>query len=274
MSGKPITTSLGISASDYVPGRGYIESHVYQLADHLEYGGHAPPETDPGFRAFRKENPHHTLARHLVTTQLAANLNPRKEAGRIRADLGNLPIDYLVSDFGYWWLGGRGVDNLWFRPTALTHKAVRRIASNVRALEDLLNLPVYAENPFILQPSGDLDMACFMTELAQEGVRLCFDVGHFVAWYHNARRPLARALEHLPYNAISLAHVAGLSRVEYRGRTFLLDNHNVSPNGEVLHVVSRLLKFAGRLRWIVYEAEMAPTLVQLTGLRALRSLIR
>jgi uncharacterized protein (UPF0276 family) len=266
--------SLGISVSDYVPERGHIDPSVYARVDYIEYGGHFPPARDAGVERIHAQGLASRLTRHLVSAELPARMDLDAEAARIREDLAGVRPEYLVTDFGFWRLGGREVESLWFRPSSLTGDAARRIAGNAAALREAVGLDVYPENPFSLCFGGELEMSGFLRALADQGAKLCFDVGHFYAVCVNAGVPVAEAFERLPFGAFRMAHIAGLSTVEYAGRRFLLDNHNVPPLPECLALLAETLQRAPALEWVTYEAELASTDVQQAGLEAIERTLR
>lgn len=98
--------SLGTSASDHVPARGHIDPAVYARVDYIEYGGHFPLLRDAGVERLRATG-RARMTRHLVSTELAAELDIAAEAARILGELEGYTPEYLVSDFGYWRLSGR-----------------------------------------------------------------------------------------------------------------------------------------------------------------------
>jgi uncharacterized protein (UPF0276 family) len=266
--------ALGISMSDFVPARGHVDPGVYERVDYVEFGGFGPPAIDAGIAQVRASGAVSRVNRHLTSAELPAPLEATEEARRIAADLRGLPSEYFVTDFGYWRLGGRNEENLWLRPCALTSESVTRIADNARAMTAHLDAPVLPENPFVLCPRGDMSMTDFMASLAERGALLCFDVGHFYAWCENAGVPVGDALDRLPYHAFILAHIAGLSRIEYAGRTLYIDNHKTPPLSACLELLAEVVKRAPGLRWVTYEAEMAPTDVQHVGLDSIERIVR
>lgn len=265
---------IGISGSDFIPVRGHVSDDVYASADYLEYGGHFPPADDPGVRTFCSKFPDRGLGRHLVSTELPTEIDIDEEVDIIRRDIAGCPVEYLVTDFCFWRLGGRTVDSLWFRPLKLDRSAARHIAVNALRIQDVIGLPFYVENPpYVYVPEG-LDLVEFLNDLASRGTNICLDIGHFVGWCFNGGYDVAEKFAGLPMPAIRMSHVAGLSRVAYRRTELLIDNHNVPPGREVLAWLTELLASAPNLERITYEAELAPTDTQLTGMRKLRELAR
>lgn len=266
--------SLGISVSDYVPERGHIDPEVYARVDYIEYGGHFPPMKDPGVERIRALGHAPRMTRHLVSVELPAELDVTAEVETIRRDLTGARPEYLVTDFGFWRLGGREVESLWFRPCTLSAATASHIARNAEALGTRLGMLVHPENPFSLSFVGELSLCGFMRELAGRGARLCFDVGHFYAVCLNTGTPVREAFEQLPFEAFRVAHIAGLSSVEYGGRRFLLDNHNVPPLEECVDLLAEATRRAPDMQWVTYEAELASTDVQHAGLDAIERVLR
>jgi uncharacterized protein (UPF0276 family) len=242
---------------------------VYDAADYVEYGGFFPPRNDPTIRAYLDRHPGKKISRHLVTTELPSELDISAEARAIRADLDGVDVSYLVTDFCFWRLGGRSLDNLWFRPLLLTRAVANRIAHNARCLQDELGLPLYVENPPYVYVPGDIDMANFLYLLAELGAHVCLDVGHFICWCSNGACDIDESFARLPLQAIRSCHVAGLSRVEYCKVPLWIDNHNVVPTDNVFSLLARLTEAGAAITHITYEAELASTEVQIAGLKRL-----
>lgn len=268
---EPAAVRIGISLSDFVPARGQMDEALYRRVSYVEYGGHHPPAKDRGVRRLLDEGIVRNLSRHLVSVELPDVLDIEDEARRIAENHAGTSPWYMVTDFGFWRLGGRDERNLWFRPALLSREVAARIALNVEGLSRELDTPVHAENPFSLTHLGELRPAAFMRELAERGATLCFDIGHFYAACVNEGADVWRELEQVPFEAIRVAHIAGLSRVGYGGRPLLLDNHNVPPLTGCLDVLRIVKEQSPDLGWVTYEAELAPTRVQHRGLDAIES---
>jgi sugar phosphate isomerase/epimerase len=265
---EPGAVRLGISLSDFVPERGHTDD-VYRRVSYVEYGGHHPPAKDAGVRHLLDEGVVADLGRHLVSVELPDVLDIEDEARRIAENHAGTSPRYMVTDFGFWRLGGRDERNLWFRPASLTHEVAGRIARNVEGLSRELGAPVHAENPFSLTHAGELSPVGFMRELVARGATLCFDIGHFYAACVNAGRDVWRELEQVPFEAVRVAHIAGLSKVGYGGRPLVIDNHNVPPLKGCLEVLRIVKERSPGLGWVTYEAELASTEVQHRGLDAI-----
>ena len=262
-------TRIGISVSDFVPALGHLDETVYRRVSYIEYGGHHPPANDPGIRRLLDEGIVGEMTRHLVSVELPDALDIEDEARLIAENHAGCEPRYMVTDFGYWRLGGRGERNLWFRPTSLDREVAGRVARNVQGLSAELGAPVHAENPFSLTHDGELSPREFMEELAERGATLCFDIGHFYAWCVNEGRDVERELDRVPFEAVRVAHIAGLSEVRYGDRRLLLDNHNVPPLRGCLEVLRTVKERSPELGWVTYEAELAPAQVQHRGLDAI-----
>ncbi|MCX4547644.1 DUF692 family protein [Streptomyces sp. NBC_01387] len=262
-------TRIGISVSDFVPALGHLDDTVYRRVSYVEYGGHHPPANDPGMRHLFEEGIVSDMTRHLVSVELPDVLDIEDEARLIAENHAGTEPRYMVTDFGFWRLGGRGERNLWFRPALLDREVAGRIARNVQGLSAKLGAPVHAENPFSLTHGGDLSPREFMQELAERGATLCFDIGHFYAACVNEGLDVEREVDRVPFEAVRVAHIAGLSEVGYGDRRLLLDNHNVPPLGGCLEVLRIVKKRAPKLGWVTYEAELAPAEVQHRGLDAI-----
>jgi sugar phosphate isomerase/epimerase len=262
-------TRIGISISDFVPAAGHMDAAVYRRVSYVEYGGHYPPASDPGMQRLFDEGIVSDMTRHLVSVELPGVLDIKDEARRIAENHAGTEPHYMVTDFGFWRLGGRGERNLWFRPALLNHDVAERIARNVKGLSAELGSPVHAENPFSLIHDGDLSLREFMQELAERGATLCFDIGHFYAACINEGLDVWQELERVPFEAIRVTHIAGLSEVQYGHRRLLLDNHNVPPLQGCLEVLRIVRDRTPDLGWVTYEAELAPAQVQHRGLDAI-----
>lgn len=99
-----------------------MDEAVYRRVSYVEYGGHHPPAKNPGVRRLLDEGIVRELSWHLVSVELPNVLDIEDEARRIVENhAGTLPR-YMVTDFGFWRLGGRDERNLWFRPALLTRE--------------------------------------------------------------------------------------------------------------------------------------------------------
>lgn len=266
-------TRIGISISDFLPDLGHLDDAVYRRVSYVEYGGHYPPASDPGLQRLFDEGIVSAMTRHLVSVELPDALDIRDEARRIAENHAGTEPQYMVTDFGFWRLGGRAERNLWFRPALLTRDVAGQIARNVAGLSAELGAPVHAENPFSLVHAGELSLREFMQELAECGATLCFDIGHFYAACVNEGLDVWRELEQVPFEAIRVAHIAGLSEVQYGRQRLLLDNHNVPPLKGCLEVLRIVKDRLPDLGWVTYEAELAPAEVQHLGLDALERVL-
>lgn len=267
-------TSLGISVSDFVAARGHIDPGVYARVEYIEYGGHHPSSGDPGVSRIRELGLAPRMNRHLVSAELAAVFDVAEEVARIQRDLVGAAPEYLVTDFGFWRLGGREVESLWARPCALTESSASRVAQNAEALGAALGVAVYPENPFALHFTGPMQMTDFLVALAERGAGLCFDVGHYYAACVNTGAPVEASFDRLPFGAFRMAHIAGLSAVDYAGTRFLIDNHNVPPLPACVELLAEAVRRSPSIGWVTYEAELAPTDVQHAGLDALEGVLR
>lgn len=260
---------IGLSGSDFIADRGHIDPSVYGRVDYLEYGGHFPARFDPGVNYFLQSHPSKRLGRHLVSTELPAEIDLPGEVEFIKNDVAKVPVDYLVTDFCFWRLGGRSLDNLWFRPLNLTEETAVRIARNAQNIESEIGVPFFLENPPFVCVAPGLDLARFLRVLADHGAKLCLDVGHFLGWCFNSGADLKQQLSGLPTEAIGMCHVAGLSHVCYAGSELLIDNHNVPPPASVIDLLGALVSGGAPIERITYESELAPTNVQFAGLKKL-----
>lgn len=267
-----LNLSIGISVADYSSIRGHIENSVYSEVDHLEYSGFFPPRQDRGMQRIFSELGQFPTGRHLVSTSLPEEIDPSVEAVTIQESVDGIDASYFLTDAEFWLAGGRQINNLWPRPCILSKEACNRIISNHHSINKELGKSVMVENSALVFVDGDLTPAEFMLELADGGLNLCFDVGHFYAACINSDFDLDKELDRVPFEAIRICHIAGLSPVEYNGKYILLDNHHVTPLDACMLLLEEVVSRASNLSWITYEAELASTSVQLTGLRELRRL--
>lgn len=261
--------SLGLSVSDYSEQRGHTIAEVYRSVGHIEFGGLNRVFDDAEVTFALEQNPALRIGRHLVSAQLPGTLSIEDEAAAIRSDLAAVVPQYMVTDAMFWNFGGNSERNMWPRPCSLSREVARRIARNSTAIGSAVGVPLYVENPPTIAIDGGLTVAEFLHALASQDAHLCFDVGHFWASCENDGLSVEREFRQLPFEAFRMAHIAGLSRVEYRGTTIHLDNHDVVPSGECIDLLRAFLARAPAVRHLTFEAELASAEVQLSGVQLL-----
>jgi uncharacterized protein (UPF0276 family) len=265
--------SIGISVADFSPGRGVTDLRVWELADHVEYGGYQPPRSDIDMATALGTHPM-PVGRHLVRTELSEPMDAAKEAEKIAGDISPYRVEYFLTDAELWMCGFGNSATLWARPYQLSMQRARLAAANAQALSVSLKIPVLVENPALIYSVGDCGIDDFLCAVAESGGQVCLDVGHFYATVCNSEQSLRDTWDRLPFAAIRVAHIAGLSQVDYLNRRLLIDNHDITPLPQCFELLAELVRRAAGLRWITYEAELAPTDVQLSGLLRVRDAVR
>ncbi len=270
MSNKQV--SIGISVADFNLARGATDPRVWELAEHVEYGGYAPLRSDIDLAASQRAHAM-PVGRHLVRTELSEPMIVAKEAKKIADDISPYRVEYLLTDAELWIWGDGETASLWARPHRLSGRRAMLASANAQALSAALGIPVLVENPALVNTIGDCGIDEFLCIVADGGGELCLDVGHFYATVRNRGQSLRNAWDRLPFAAIRVAHIAGLSLIDYLNHPLLIDNHDVGPLPQCIELLAELVHRAPDLRWITYEAELASTNVQLSGLFQIRDAV-
>lgn len=269
MTGNRGAPLVGISVADYSPLRGHTHADVYSNVDYIEYGGFTRPGESEEVRFAYNTNPALYFGRHLVSTELHQTLDHKAESERVLSDMAGRQSEYFLTDVGFWFFGGSSEDNLWPRPCSINQNVAARVKENCRELTQILGVSLLPENPAIVYVDSEITIAEFMADIGRD-LDICLDIGHFWAFCKNYGLDVAQEASKLPFNAIRVIHIAGLSKVEFGGKHLYLDNHDVVPMAECLALLHHMVERCPNLGWVTYEAEMASTDVQLTGLRLVK----
>jgi uncharacterized protein (UPF0276 family) len=194
----------------------------------------------------------HDVGLSIGTAPGAADEVVRRRVERIRA-LVHRARPLLFSDHLAITRSPSGVDLGHLCPVLPDRRTLELVCDRVRALQDLLRVPVALENiahPFELEGSFT-EAELFCEIVRRTGCGMLLDLTNLVLDARNFGFDAAARLDMYPLEAVWQVHLAGGVRV---GR-FWVDSHGAAVGRSELGLLARMRRRAGALRAIVVERD-------------------
>jgi len=182
---------------------------------------------------------------------------------------------WLCGDAGLWHVGRRDRGHGTLLPPILAPESADAMAANVRSLRELTGFEVLPENPpaqVYLGPLHLCDYFARMSEVADCG--LLVDVAHLLIYQQACGHELRTGLDGFPFERVVEVHVAGGSKFEHRGRTFIDDDHGLEVLPGTWELLELFVEHSPNLKAIVYECERNRTADVLPGFQRLSELFQ
>jgi uncharacterized protein (UPF0276 family) len=194
----------------------------------------------------------HDVGLSIGTAPGAADEVAQRRVDRIRA-LVQRARPFLFSDHLAVTRSPAGIDLGHLCPVLPDRRTLELVCDRVRALEDLLQVPVALENiahPFELE-GGFTEAELFCEIVRRTGCGMLLDLTNLVLDAKNFGFDAAERLEAYPLEAVWQVHLAGGVRV---GR-FWVDSHGAAVGRTELGLLARMRRRASALRAVVVERD-------------------
>lgn len=184
----------------------------------------------------------------------------------------------LVSDGHWWYLGDR--NSIWPRPAQLNDETAKNCKDFAIFIAESCNLPFRIENPPIdWLPKTDSIWHFLETASSAPGVEICLDISHLLQMEQNFQIAKRGLPDLFPWEKITEIHLAGYLEVEYLGKKYRLDEHNMPIPQKQLDLFAQLLEKipskagvdiclemeAGNPRDLIYMVDTVKTVNKLAG---------
>ena len=180
---------------------------------------------------------------------------------------------WLCGDAGLWHVGPRERGHGVLMPPILEPTSADEMARNVEHLRLLSGFEVLPENPPAHIYLGRMHLLEYFARVAEGADSgLLLDVAHLAVYQHVCGHGALDGLADFPMERVIEIHVAGGTRFDWRGRTFVDDDHGISILPETFDILAATLPRAINCRAVVFEGErntigeVAPVLEKLQGL--------
>ncbi len=175
---------------------------------------------------------------------------------------------WVSNDVGWWHHAGTALPGYLYLTPPLTSEGLALAVRHVKHVRDAMPVPVLIENPVVMTRRGTMHVLEFMSRLHEAtGCPLLLDVGHLVAHQLTYGLPLDAGLLGVPWGQVAQLHVAG--GVISQGGVYA-DDHPQPIRDEAWALFGELVKRAGSLRAVTYEADGHPDPVARRNLVRLR----
>lgn len=145
-------------------------------------------------------------------------------------------------------------------PVAYTDATLRRIASRVQQVQEVLERPILIENPavYLQLEESEMSEVEFLRQLCQStGCGLLLDLNNVLVSCHNCGGSPDAYLQSLPTEQVGELHLAGHSRVQAGELELLVDDHaSAVGDGTWTLYVQWLLMAGARPSLIEWDREL------------------
>ncbi len=163
---------------------------------------------------------------------------------------------WLCGDAGLWHVGPRERGHGVLAPPVLEPDSADEMAHGVRTLRERAGFEVLPENPPAHAYVGRMHLCEYyarVVDAADSGMLL--DVAHLAVFQHVAGHEPLDGLDDFPLERVVEVHVAGGTPFDWRGRTFVEDDHGTHMLPATWQILEHVLPRATNLRAIVFEGE-------------------
>ena len=163
---------------------------------------------------------------------------------------------WLCGDAGMWHFGGREPGQMLLLPPILSDESARLLAEGVVRLRDAIGREVLPENPPGNVFLGDLHLLDYFARVCERAdTGMLLDCAHLAIYQLNHGYDALTALDRFPVERIVEMHVAGGTRRDVSGYTFVDDNHTPEVLDETWAIFEHLVPRCPELRAVVFECE-------------------
>lgn len=196
---------------------------------------------------------------HLLEVNLMYPLERQKDRVKpLLRQIERLQPVCVEQDLGLWcW--GQAMLEQHMLPPLLDEATAQVIAKNVAELQQMLERPLYVENPPIYFNLGELDLLTFMQRVAEQArCEIVLDIGHLIGYCAITEREPEEYLE--AWTGLELVrelHVAGYNLLPDEVAPMWYDNHADPISDYSLDLLDVVRRRAGRPLPITLEQEGA-----------------
>ncbi len=182
---------------------------------------------------------------------------------------------WLCGDAGLWHYGGREPGQMLLLPPILSDDSARATAEGLARLREATGLEALPENPPGLVYLGDLHLLDFYARTcAYADTGMLLDCAHLAIYQENHGHPPLTALDGFPLDRIIEMHVAGGTRRNFEGLSYVDDDHKPTVLDETWTIFEHLVPRCPNLKAVVFECERNPLEGNLPGFARIESILR
>lgn len=175
---------------------------------------------------------------------------------RVRALITTAEPAWLCGDAGLWHHGPRARGHMLLLPPILSRDSAYALADGVARLREETGLEVFPENPpghAFVGPLHLLDFFAIVLERADTGMLL--DAAHLAIYQDAHGFPMTAGLDGFPIDRVIELHMAGGSRMNRSGLSYIEDDHTPHVLDETWEIFHRLAPNLNELRAVIFECE-------------------
>lgn len=173
---------------------------------------------------------------------------------------------WLCGDAGMWHFGGREPGQMLLLPPILCDDSASELARGVARLREATGFEVLPENPPGNVFLGDLHLLDFFARVCERAdTGMLLDCAHLAIYQVNHGHGALQGLDRFPLDRIVEMHVAGGTRRDVEGFSFVDDNHTPEVIPETWAIFEHLVPRCPNLRAVVFECERNELATTLPG---------
>lgn len=173
-----------------------------------------------------------------------------------RALAASVDAAWLCGDAGLWHVGPRERGHGVLMPPVLEPESAREMAASVRALRTASGFEVLPENPPAHVYLGRMHLLDYFARVVDEADSgLLLDVAHLAIYQAVSGHDPLDGFDGFPLERVVEVHVAGGTRFDRDGRSFIDDDHGLAVLPETWTIFEHVARHAPNLRAVVFECE-------------------
>lgn len=173
---------------------------------------------------------------------------------------------WLCGDAGMWHFGGREPGQMLLLPPILCDESATELARGVSRLREATGLEVLPENPPGNVFLGDLHLLDFFARVCERAdTGMLLDCAHLAIYQINHGLDPLHGLDRFPFDRVVEMHVAGGTRREVEGYSFVDDDHTPAVIPETWAIFEFLVPRCRNLRAVIFECERNELATTLPG---------
>ncbi len=250
---------VGLSGEFNIAAKGidvtWLKEQYPALVHFYEYGGDLERGLDEGVRRWAATGGPTTY--HFLDINLEEQLDVDQYWLTRTKDLANeIKAAWLCGDAGRWHFGLRERGHGMLMPPILCRESALETAASIQQIEAATGLCVLPENPPAVIYLGDLHILDYFALVAdQADCGLLLDCAHLAIFQQTRGLAPLTALDNFPLERIVEMHVAGGTRVDVEGYSYIEDDHSPEPLPATWEILEYVIPRAKNLKAIVFECE-------------------
>jgi len=163
---------------------------------------------------------------------------------------------WMCGDAGMWHFGGREPGQMLLLPPVLCDESAHALADGIRKLREAVHLEVLPENPPGAVFLGDLHLLDFFARVCDRAdTGLLLDCAHLAIYQNNHGHEPLTGLDGFPLERVVEIHIAGGTRRDINGWSYVDDDHTPAVLPETWTIVEAILPRCPNLRAVIFECE-------------------